>query len=190
MEGNLQITVSDGNNRYFMDESTWIQSAQPQLNRINGRSSAKKRATILALLTAELLDRPMEWTRADVCAKSTWYDHWQHDELVQDVMAKVRASIVEARSETAVLAVTEALNVIQSAAPDAAKKLVKLLDSENDNVVRLAADSILSRASEFTAEKSGAGSTFTADQLAQMSKTASSELAQWEVEQGEQPFEI
>ena len=179
-----------GDYRYFMDNSTWIQSAQPQLQRINGRSCAKKRATILALLAAELLDTPMDWSRADVCAKSTWYDHWQHDELVQDVMGKVRASIVEARSETAVLAVQEALNIIQTSAVDAAKKLVDLLKSDNDNVVRLAADSILNRASEFTAEKSGVDHTFTADQLAQMSKQASSELAQWEVEQGGAEFEI
>lgn len=161
----------------------WLTKARPLLrHNITGRNSTKKRATILAILTAELLNQPIDWKRRDICAKSTWYDKWQHDTAISDTLTAVRDIITDAQTETAVLAVQQAINIIQLAAPDAATAIVTMLISPNEQIRRLAAESVLDRASAVTAAKAADKPVVNADQLAEIAATAVSELTAWEQE--------
>ena len=166
------------------DPSTqWLAKAKPLLSQnITGRNAAKKRATILAVLTAEFLNQPIDWKRRDICAKSTWYDKWQHDTAISSTLTAVRDIITDAQTETAVLAVQQAINIIQLAAPDAATAVVNMLASPNEQIRRLAAESILDRASAVTAAKAADKPVINADQLAEIAATAVAELATWEEE--------
>lgn len=161
-------------------ESTQEKKSCAPAKRISGPYCAKKRATIMAMLTTEILGQRMEWGRPDVCAKSTWYDKWRHDPLIRDVMDKVRETIIDARTREAAQAVDEALLIIQEQAPAAAAAIVNLLRSHDESQRRLAAESILNRASTATAEKQSTTHTYNADQLARLEKQAQDELAEWE----------
>lgn len=163
-----------------MKQATWQTAAATELARITGRNATLKRNTILSLVTAEMTNTPMAWGRGSGnCARSTWLDKWSKDPLVAEVRANVLHIAEEHRQEAAATAVTEALTIIQEAAPIAARAVVALLGNESAAMRRLAAEAILDRASRVTAVKRDDKDTMTPEQLAALAAQAREELEQW-----------
>lgn len=164
-------------------KSEWLDAARPELDRLTGDNAELKAHTILSLVTAEALNIPMTWGQGSGnCARSTWKDRWRKEPLTAEVYQNVRALILEARQASTIEAVTEAQDIIQKAAPRAARTLVALLTSANEMTRRLAAESILDRASQLTAVKQdNAG--LNADKLADLARQARQELTAWETRQ-------
>lgn len=161
-------------------QNEWIEAARPELARLTGDNADRKRATILSVVTAEVTNTPMQWGRASGnCARSTWME-WRKEPLTAEVYGRVKAIVQEQQAAAKLDAVAEASAIIQEAAPEAARVLVKLLQSANEMTKRLAAESILDRASLLTAPKQGSGELLTADRLAELARQARAELTAWE----------
>lgn len=163
-----------------MNTHEWTEAARPELERITGDNADLKRATILSVVTAELSNTPMKWgSGSGNSARSTWME-WKKQPLIAEVYGRVKAIIQERQAAAKLDAVAAASAIIQEAAPKAARVLVKLLDDPSPMISRLAAESILDRASLLTAPKQGGGETLTADRLAELARVARAELAAWE----------
>lgn len=134
-----------------VDPKQW----QHQLERITGHNATLKQATVLAVLLKEFTGIPVGWDkRGDIGAKSTWFESWQHDPIIQDVMATIRRDVLAERVAGTARAVDEALHTIQMAAPDAARALVALLDEKTNHwLIKQVAEAILDRASTATGNK-------------------------------------
>lgn len=167
-------------------KSEWLEAARPELDRLTGDNADLKRATIISLVTAEILNTRMIWGQGSGnCARSTWKSKWSKEPLTAEVYGRVKATIQQRQAGGKLDAVAEASAIIQEAAPEAARTLVALLGDPSPMISRLAAESILDRASLLTAPKQGGGELLTADRLAELARQARAEVAIWESAQDE-----
>lgn len=134
-----------------LDPQRW----QHQLERITGHNASIKQATVLAVLLKEFTGIPVGWDkRGDIGAKSTWFESWRHDPVIQDVMAAIRRDVLAERVADTARAVDEALHTVQLAAPEAARALVDLLQQKQNHwLIKQVAEAILDRASIATSNK-------------------------------------
>lgn len=134
-----------------LDPQRW----QHQLERIAGHNATLKQATVLAVLLKEFTGIPVGWDkRGDIGAKSTWFESWRHDPVIQDVMTAIRKDVLAERVADTARAVDEALHTVQLAAPEAARALVALLKHRNNHwLIKQVAEAILDRASIATSNK-------------------------------------
>lgn len=144
-----------------MAEPAWIKIATEELARLKDDGGAqatiqKKRDTIIALVEARLAQKTEEsvWRLPHTCARQTYHTKWKKDELFSDVLDKVTSLAREWQDTANIRAVTDAAEIIQMAAPLAAKTLVEIMTGSQDERLRKsAADSLLDRSAVETAVK-------------------------------------
>lgn len=135
----------------------WIDLAQTELARITGLHYQRKRNTILALVEARLAGRSEEsvWTLPATCSRNTYHSKWKHDPTFANVLKLVTEMATTWQSGRRLAALEEAAEQLALSAPDAVKRLVELLKSQDPKTQRMAAINILDRAGMETAQKMG-----------------------------------
>jgi len=150
------------------DAIPWYPAVVAELQRLTGHW--KQEPTLLGILSREVSGRRWDnddfWALPDIANRSTYYKWMLHDQTFQEVSANCRAAIAAYRRQEALTAIDEAILLLQEAAPQAARRLIRVLsDPSKDSDAIRAANSLLDRASASTASK-------TADQTVHMPEVA------------------
>ena len=136
-------------------EPEWVGVALEQLDRLQPPHRDLKRATIIALVDAQLAGKSQEllWKQQNVCARSTWHDKWKKDALIADVLEKVTTLARRHQDSRTLRALDNASQYLALAAPEAVAKLIKLMMSADEGIILRSAVAILDRAGVETAQK-------------------------------------
>lgn len=150
-----QPTANDQAATYGLDD--WQSAAEilDQLDRLAGREAQKKRDTVLALVDARLAGRSEEtvWRLPQTCNRSIYHSKWKKDPTFADVLRSCTTVARRQRDTRAARSIANAAERLALASRIAAERLTGLLDSTDENVIRLAAIAILDRAGMETAAK-------------------------------------
>ena len=135
----------------------WYNAVISELARLDGHW--KQEPCILGIIDRETngepWDTPVFWQRPTHPNRNTFYKWMKSDPIFADVLESCRTAVRSYRRERAIQAIDEAELIMQEASPDAARALVKVIDSmvaKNADKIR-AANSLLDRASASTANK-------------------------------------
>ena len=133
----------------------WVEAVQAALGRLRPPHVEKKKTTIIALVDARVAGKSEEsiWSRADVCARSTYHLRWKFDETFAAALAEVDELARGHKDAQRAGALHEAAEKLILASPHAAQRAVDALDSEDENVRLRASFGVLDRASKETAKK-------------------------------------
>lgn len=128
--------------------SEWVQEAEAELARLDGRYAAKKRATIIGLVEARLAGRSEEsvFGRDDTCSRNTYHSNWKLDPVFVEVLENVTRLAWRWKDGRALRALAQATEALALASPAAVKKAADLLKSGDPKVALQAAFGILDRA--------------------------------------------
>lgn len=133
----------------------WEALAAAELARLPEPHAAKKRATIIAIVDAELAGNSVDgiWIDPRLCNRSTWWNKWSKDPVIADVLGNVRKLAREWHAGRSVNALALAAERLALASPAAVTRVIRLLESQDPQVVLRAAFGILDRAGKETAAK-------------------------------------
>ena len=138
-------------------DSEWAAAAEitAQLDRLPDPHRQKKRDTVLALVDARLAGRTEEsvWKLPQTCSRTTYHTGWKFDPTFAEVLETCTKIARQLRDTRAARAIATAAERLALASPIAAARLIGLLGSTDENVVRLTAAAILDRAGVETATK-------------------------------------
>ncbi len=139
-------------------DNEWAAAAEitAQLDRLGDPHRQKKRDTVLALVDARLSGRTEEsvWKLPQACSRTTYQTKWKFDPVFAEVLETCTKIARQLRDTRAARAIATAAERLALASPVAAARLIGLLGSADENVVRLTAAAILDRAGVETASKS------------------------------------
>lgn len=133
----------------------WEQAAIDELARLGKPHLDKKRATIIALVDANLAGRPEEtvWNQPGTCSRNTYHTKWKHDDTFASVLVNVKALAREWRDTEAVRALAEAARRLALASPVAVAVAIAAMKADDEATRLRAAFGILDRAGVETATK-------------------------------------
>ena len=139
-----------------MGDQAWIDAAAVALAELQPPHVERKRATIIALVDAQLAGRSEQsvWGTPGVCNRGTYHLKWKFQPDFAAALATVSRLAREWRDTRALRALQGAAESLALAAPAAVAKAVGLMDSQDDRVALSAAFGILDRAGVETAGKS------------------------------------
>jgi hypothetical protein len=138
-----------------MADSDWTQHAAEILNDLDGQHAEKKRATILALVTARLEQRTEEsvWSDPNVCSRKTYHTNWKKDQKFSAALADVTRFAQGWKNQKSARALRDAADRLAMLAGPAVTVLGRTLTSEDEAIALRAALAILDRAGIETAQK-------------------------------------
>ena len=135
--------------------------ALPQLDRLNGEQHANKmKMTILFLaarpITGETMKKVFERTQTG--GKTAYRDKWsKHHKVFMEVETAVKQMVSGDMIDAGLSSIAQATYIMQTGAPDAARKIVSLVETAEDERVQMqSAKIVLDGASSETAGKSAA----------------------------------
>lgn len=133
----------------------WEAQATAALARLTHPHAAKKRATIIAIVDAEIAGRPVEsiWALPTTCNRSVWWTKWSKDLAISAVLAEVRRLAHAWHDGRSLRALAQAAERLALASPVAVARAIAMLQSDDEQVVLRAAFGILDRAGVETAVK-------------------------------------
>lgn len=135
---------------------TTAEALADELGRLEEPHRQKKIDTILALVDARLSRKSEEtiWARPEVCNRTTYHTKWKKDPIFADVLQRCTAAARHYQNTRAARAIAQAAEDLALASPKAVRRLIKILDADDNTDARLAAVAILDRAGLETAAKS------------------------------------
>jgi hypothetical protein len=144
-----------------MPEQGWIDAAAVALGELQPPHVERKRATIVALVDAQLAGRAEQsvWGLPGVCNRGTYHLKWKAQPDFAAALATVGRLAREWRDTRALRALQEAAENLALAAPAAVMRAIGLMESVEDRVALSAAFGILDRAGIETAAKSSVAET-------------------------------
>ena len=137
---------------------TLAEALRPALDKLQGAANTRNAKEMCLIAMIELFvvgdgyDNAAFWKREDTPARST-YMKWRKQGNFVPVLEECREIAIRWRTQQTAVSVEEALVLLQLKAPDAAKKLIKLVENASDGTALKAANSILDRASKDTGKK-------------------------------------
>lgn len=141
-----------------MIDADWstAEALADELGRLEEPHRQKKIDTILALVDARLSRKSEEtiWARPEVCNRTTYHTKWKKDPIFAEVLTRCTAAARHYQNTRAARAIAQAAEDLALASPKAVRRLIKILDADDNTDARLAAVAILDRAGLETAAKS------------------------------------
>ncbi len=140
----------------------WLDAVVDELSRLENPHREKKRATILALVDAQLAGKSEEtvWhpRRPDTCSRVVYHMKWKHEPVFASVLKAVAEAARRHQDGRTVRALVLAGERLQLASPAAVTTAIQAMMSDDPQVRLRAAFGILDRAGVETAPKGPAAS--------------------------------